>query len=76
MPAVTCENYRLLRVGVLDDIVSLLPDLRLDALSLAVELAQLARELFRADGIVGEQQFRGQFGAAQPCAATILCQRT
>lgn len=36
----------------------------LHALALAVELAQLARELFRADGIVGEQQFRGQLGAA------------
>lgn len=38
----------------------------LHALALAVELAQLARELFRADGSVGEQQFRGQLGAG-PC---------
>ena len=44
MPSVACEDYRILRVGVLDDIVCLLPDLGFDALSPAVELAQFLRK--------------------------------
>ena len=39
-------------------------DILLHALPLAVELAQLAGELFRADGIVGQKKLGGKLGPA------------
>ena len=67
MPVLAGQHERtaLARGKVLHLLDGAAENVLLHALALAVELAQLARaSFFCADGIVGEQQFRGQLGAA------------